>query len=207
MNIVDNSLAIVLLGDWNKLYVQPDWVATNIFCKSEMEIGVDAQGIDINVSYKCDNIIINPSQEKVVLTATNIKPETIDFLAKCANNYITKAKTPFLAAYGLNIDFIETDNTLLPDMFDNVSDSQVLSRLNYAIVNSQMNRTIEKDDKTINIQYNQEQNYSKIHLNEHHSEPDISSIVFDYERVVDFIGYSKDIVTSLGYDIEDIDNE
>lgn len=144
MNIVDNSLTIVLLGDWNKLYIQPEWVANNIFCKPEMEIGVEAQGIEFNISYKCNNVIINPSQEKIVFTATNIEEETIKFLADCATNYINNAKTPHLTAYGLNVDFIENEDTLLSDLFDGISDTQALIKLNYEVINSQVSRTIKK---------------------------------------------------------------
>lgn len=207
MNIVDNSLTIVLLGDWNKLYIQPEWVANNIFCKPEMEIGVEAQGIEFNVSYKCNNIIINPSQEKIVLTATNIEEETIKFLAECATNYINNAKTPHLSAYGLNIDFIETENTLLSDLFDGISDTQALVKLNYEIVNSQVSRTIKKDNNIINIQYAQEQSQSKIHFNEHHAEPEEGTIVFDHENITDLILRSKEIAIGLGYEFEDDDNE
>ena len=151
MKIIENSLTIVLLGDWNKLYIQPDWVANNIFCKTEIEIGVEAQGIEFNVSYKCDDVVINPSQEKVIITATNIKRETLAFLASCANNYISNAKTPHLSAYGLNVDFVETENTFLSELFDSALDTQPLIQLDYEIANSQYQRTLIKDDKLVNF--------------------------------------------------------
>jgi len=207
MNIVENSLTIVLLGDWNKLYMQPEWVANNIFCKPEMEIGVEAQGIEFNVSYKCNNIVINPSQEKIVITATNTEEETIRFLGDCATNYIGNAKTPHLAAYGFNIDFIETENTLLSDFFDSISDTTSLLTLNYEIVNSQISRTVVKDGNVINIQYTQEQSQSKIHFNEHHAEPNFETVTFNYESIIAFIENSKEIAIALGYEFEDDDNE
>lgn len=207
MNIVDNSLTIVLLGDWNKLYVQPEWVAKNIFCKSEMEIGVEAQGIDFNVSYKCENIIINPSQERVVITAANIEKETVEFLANCATNYVNKAISPYLSAYGLNIDFLETEDMILSDLFDSISDTQALIKLKYQIENSQFTRTVQKDGKVINIQYTKEQAQSKIHFNEHHANPDMANITLNYESIISFIESSKEIAVSLGYKFEDDENE
>ena len=206
MNIVDNSLTIVLLGDWNKLYVQPEWVANNIFCKPEMEIGVEAQGIEFNISYKCDNIVINPSQERIVITAINTDKETIEFLANCATNYINKAKTPQMTAYGLNIDFVETENTLLADFFDSVSDTLPLLRLNYNIVSSQISRTVVKDGNVTNIQYTQEQSLSKLHFNEHHANPETETITFEHESIVAFIERTKEIAVALGYEFEE-DNE
>ena len=63
---LNDSLTVVLVGDWNKLYIQPDWVANNIYETEEIEIGVNGQGSDFSVSYRCDNVIISPDQGKVV---------------------------------------------------------------------------------------------------------------------------------------------
>lgn len=30
MHLVDGSVTVVLVGDWNKFYIKPDWVAGNI---------------------------------------------------------------------------------------------------------------------------------------------------------------------------------
>ena len=70
MVFLNDSLTVVLVGDWNKLYIQPDWVANNIYETEEIEIGVNGQGSDFSVSYRCDNVIISPDQGKVVLTGT-----------------------------------------------------------------------------------------------------------------------------------------
>jgi len=207
MNIVDNSLTIVLLGDWNKLYVQPEWVADNILGKPEMEISVEVQGVEFKISYKCNNIIINPSQERIAITATNTEEETIKFLAACATNYIKNAKTPQLTAYGLNIDFIEAENTLVSDFFDSVPDALSLLKLNYEIVNSQISRTVVKDGNVMNIQYTQEHSQSRIHFNEHHDNPEISAVAFEYEDIIAFIERAKEIAVALGYEFEDNDNE
>lgn len=207
MNIVENSLTIVLLGDWNKFYVQPEWVAGNIFCKPEMEIGVETQGTEFKISYKCNNVIISPSQEKVIITATNIRESTIKYMVECATNYILNAKTPSFSAYGFNIDFVETDDIILSNMIDDISDVRKLIGLNYAIVSSQITRCIKKDDKLINIQYSQEQKQSNIHFNEHHAETDINAISFDYNNILQFINNSKEILNQLGYDIEDNEND
>ena len=44
MVFINDSLNVVLLGDWNQLYSQPDWIAENVFEKEEMEIGLSGQG-------------------------------------------------------------------------------------------------------------------------------------------------------------------
>ena len=36
MVFLNDSLTVVLVGDWNKLYIQPDWVANNIYETEEI---------------------------------------------------------------------------------------------------------------------------------------------------------------------------
>ena len=40
MVFINDSLTVVLIGDWNKLYIQPHWVASNIYEAEEIEIGL-----------------------------------------------------------------------------------------------------------------------------------------------------------------------
>ena len=37
MVFINDSLTVVLVGDWNKLYTQPDWMASNIFEAEEKQ--------------------------------------------------------------------------------------------------------------------------------------------------------------------------
>ena len=36
-----DSLTIVLLGDWNRFYLQPNWIAENVYEAEEIELGVN----------------------------------------------------------------------------------------------------------------------------------------------------------------------
>ena len=36
MRLLDNSITIVILGDWNKMFIQPDWIAHNVFESEEI---------------------------------------------------------------------------------------------------------------------------------------------------------------------------
>lgn len=203
MNIVNNSLTVVLIGDWSKFYSQPDWIAENVFEKAEIEIGVKYQEGVLGFSYKNSEVIINPSQEKVIFTATNVKMTTIDFLAKCVSNYLNKSTTPVLSAYGMNISFKEENDTILPSIFDAISDASKFVNLSYVIDSSTISRKITKDDKIVNIEYTQEQSYSIIRINEHHDNSENKNIDFDSEKIIDFIQNSKELIKGLGYQVED----
>lgn len=202
MNILANTLTIVILADWNKLYVQPDWVAMNIFEKTEMEIGVETQGVEYSISYKCEDVTINPTQDKVIITAANLNSKTIDLFVRCATNYFTKAITPHLSAWGLNIDYIESENTLLADIFDSITDSKAYIGLNYEITNTQIERTLVKDNRVINIQYSQKSSQTLIHFNEHHNCPNENDRSVSKESIWSFITLTKEIVAAIGYELE-----
>ena len=78
MVLVNDSLTVVLVGDWNKLYIQPDWMASNIFEKEELEIGVNGQGTDLSVAYRGDGVIISPSQSRMVFSVINTDDDTLN---------------------------------------------------------------------------------------------------------------------------------
>lgn len=71
MFFLNDSLTVVLVGDWNKLYIQPDWMASNVFEKEEIEIGINGQGADFSVSYRRDGIIISPGQTIAIVKNIN----------------------------------------------------------------------------------------------------------------------------------------
>ena len=83
MVFVKDSLSVILLGDWNKLFIQPNWVAENIFERDEMEIGVNGQGSDFGISYRCNNVRILPEQSKIVFAITNMNKENLEYMANC----------------------------------------------------------------------------------------------------------------------------
>ncbi len=207
MNIVENSLTVVLLGDWCKLYMQPDWIAENIFNTSEIEIEMEAHGIDFSIAYKCSNVVINPSQQKVVFSCLNTSVETIEFLTRCVNNYIRKAQTPNLSAYGLNIDYTEDRSMLLSELFDDISDASAIIDLDYTITDTKLHRTIIKDNRVINIDYTQEQALTLIHFNEHYESPQKEDIIFDSETIFNYLERTKAILDKLGYEFEEDENE
>lgn len=201
MQLINDSLTIVLLGDWNKLYVQPDWVANNIFEATEMEIGLEGQGTDIHVSYQCGNIIVRATQEKMVFSTSNTDLTTLVELSKSVNNFINKAHTPFITAYGINVDYAESEDTKLAEIFDAMGDTTAIFDLNYEIATTTINRTLKKDGKIINMSSLVDGQLTKFHFNGHYELPDMSSINFSDKAILEFISETKQIIEKLGYEI------
>ena len=201
MVFINDSLTVVLIGDWNKLYIQPHWVANNIYEAEEIEIGVSGQGSDFEVSYRCDNVIISPSQEKVIFSVANTDRNTLEKLSQCVNNFLKEAYTPSLIAYGINGNFIDEDGSSFAEVLDGMSDTNQILDNGYEIVTATICRTLSKNGKVINMDSKFENARLEISFNENHSNPKEKPI-FDFELLKGFIEECGEIVKGLGYELE-----
>lgn len=201
MVFLNDSLTVVFVGDWNKLYIQPDWLASNIFEKNEIEIGVSGQGSDFSVSYRGDGIIISPGQTNMIFSAINTDNETLNNLCKCINNFVKKAPTPQLFAYGLNADFVEEDGILFAEVLDSMSDTNAIVKSGYEVISTKVSRTLKCNDRIINMDSSLENKNLKVHFNEHHASGE-SIGDFSTEGVKKFIEECCEILHGLGYEME-----
>ena len=201
MVFINDSLTVVLVGDWNKLYIQPEWVANNIYETAEIEIGVNGQGSDFSVSYKCNNVIISPEQGKVIFSATNTERNSLEKLSLCVNNFLEKAYTTELFAYGLNGKFFDEDASIFAEVLDAMSDTSQILDNGYEIMATKINRTLSKNGKVINMDSNLVNAKLEMSFNEHHSNPE-EKPVFSFDLLNDFIKECSEIVKTLGYELE-----
>ena len=196
-----SGLTIVMLGDWNKLYTQPDWIASNIFESDEMEIGVSGQDAFMDISFKCNNIVINSKQDRFVFSAMNTDIDTLNELTKIISNFSAKAHTPVMVAYGINIDYVEEDTSIFANVLDSIPDTSILINNGYQIESTEIKRALSIDDKIINMDCKQSGSILQIHFNEHHESseltPKINVVVLN-----EFIEKCNNIVRSLGYELE-----
>lgn len=202
MKLVTDSITTVLLGDWSKLYIQPEWVATHIFENPEIEIGIEGRNTEFHISYRYNGVIIKPSQDKIVFTAMNAERATIENLSKCVNNYLKKAVTPSVLAYGVNIDFVDTEDMRYAEVLDSMSDATSIVELGYQIEASEVSRTLSKNGKIINMTCKLVGSKTIMHFNEHFANPDADNLNVPAEAIFQFIDDAKQIVTQFGYEIE-----
>lgn len=204
MFFLNDSLTVVLVGDWNKLYIQPDWIAENVYEANEIEIGVNGQGSDFSVTYRCDNVIISPDQRKVVFSVTNTDANTLEKLSLCVNNFLAKAYTTALFAYGINGSFTDDDCSNFTQVLDDMTDTNRILENGYKIDSTKISRTLSKNDKVINMESNLENARLEIQFNEHHSNPKEIPI-FDIKLLNNFIVECSEIVKHLGYELEEVE--
>ena len=201
MVFINDSLNVVLLGDWNQLYSQPDWIAENVFEKEEMEIGLSGQGTDFTVRYKADGVIIAPGLSSMIFSVTDTGESELKSLCEYLNNFLEKASTPQFAAYGLNAEFVEENVSAFADVIDSMADAEALVNNGCVIVSNQISRTLRRNNKLINMSSNLENNNLQIRFNEHHIAEE-SRPNFTLELVKSFIKECREILSGLGYEME-----
>lgn len=197
------SLTAVFNGDWNNLYIQPDWLAKNVYEQPEIEVGVNGIGAMVNVLYKYGNVVINPSQNQVIFSAEADDKETIDLFCKAANNFLTKAHTPRLISFGLNADFEDTGDKFA-ETIDKMWDNDALIECGCEIIATKISRSISLDGNIYNIDCVFNGNTLMMHINEHHSgandKADFPSLKDEY--VNRFWDECWKIIGAMGYERE-----
>ena len=200
MVFINDSLSVVLIGDW-KLYIQPDWMASNVFEKKEIEIGISGQGSDFTVSYKGNGVIISPGQSSMNFSVVGTGDEVLNNLCRYLNNFVKKAYTPQLFAYGINIVFEEEEGLLFAEVVDSMSDKGAIIDKGYEVVSTKISRTLKRGDKIINMDSSLENGNLKVLFNEHHDTEE-NNPVFCIESIKKFIEDSCELLHELGYEIE-----
>lgn len=207
MHIVPGSFTVVLIGDWNKQFIQPDWVANSIYEDSEVEIGVEGIGTDFSISYRKNNVAIKPSQSKIVIALTELNNESIAFFSKCVINYLSKAYTPVLTAFGINVEYTDEENTRLASIFDEMADLDSIIKMGYEIASTKVSRTLSKDGIIMNIESTINNSTTHIRFNEHHGTPTSDTKSLGKELTLDklnsFLIETKAIVCGLGYRVDE----
>lgn len=201
MELLNDKISVVLLGDWNKLYMQPDWISANIYELAEIDIGIEGQGIDFSISYLKNNVAIKPTQTKVSFTALDTSEETISLMLKCVNNFMFKAVTPVLFAYGLNADYCEDGDITLARMLDNMPVKQNLVDMGYEVFSTNVKYALKKESYVLNIGLDILGAKTIVHFNKHHENPGNLNISID--MIQDFLSLSREILERFGYSLEE----
>lgn len=200
MQIKKDSIAVVVNGDWNKLYIQPDWMARNVFEKEKIEIGINTLE-QMSIICKSDNVIIKLSQSQVVFSTQSYDKVSLQYLAKCVSNFIVKSFTPIVLSFGLNIEFIDDQDTFL-SYADSLWDYNGLIECGSEILTTNISRMIKLDDTIYNIDYKYQKNELIVHINEHH---DVNINKADFpdfteENIEQFVEKCWRIMTKIGYE-------
>ena len=122
-------------------------------------------------------------------------------MSLCVNNFLKKAYTTELFAYGLNGKFFDEDASIFAEVLDAMSDTSQILDNGYEIIATKINRTLSKNGKVINMDSNLVNAKLEMSFNEHHSNPE-ETPVFSFDLLNGFIEECSEIVKTLGYELE-----
>lgn len=205
MATIKDSITCVFNGDWNSLYAQPEWIAQNVFEQDTLEVAVNGFGNNINVLFKCNNVLIHPSQSQVIFTLLkDCTKDSFAFFCQCINNYIRKAQTTSLISYGFNLEFSDNSD-LFATITDNLKENRGLIESGCEIVSTKIVKTVKYHDSVFILDSSMENGETKIRINEHHEGPiaQDSYPEFTPDTFVSFITHGWDLVTAIGYEKEE----
>ena len=137
------------------------------------------------------------------ITASDMEKGTIEYLVSCINNFLNKATTPVLTAYGFNCEYTETDSSQFADVLDTISDNSKIIGNGYEIANTKITRTLKKKGTILNLESSQDGNITKMHFNEHHGDPVTEMPEIKVEMINRFLTAARELILALGYDLEE----
>lgn len=152
MNIQADSLTFVIVGDWNKFYTNPSWLAQNVFKLEQVDLELGyTPGVKFTVILGDTSCSIQPATNKFVVTSANLQAETIRRFDEVCANLVDNAKSPFIQAYGYNIKFLENGDNAFTGVIDNLPDSDALASIGASLETASISRRINYHNVTLNV--------------------------------------------------------
>ena len=190
-----DKTTIIILGFWNRMIFTPAWVSKEIFNTERMNLQVPFAPMAPYI-YETDEQKLLVSGEKIKLSSKTINEESTKNNEQIAVKILESlTKTP-VSAVGINFGFIETaPNDEILKLF-NFNDDSEYGADGWDIKTRTINRRLEKDEKTLNLEIilNDENGEVEINANYHY---DVKSAL----EIVEIINEKTDLMSK---EIEDI---
>ncbi len=177
MTIKELSYSIVVAGKWNPAILIPPWLVANLFTDNpQMQIEFSLN-FDIPSRFRVKNIIIAPSNDRVILLSIDNSDDSLRLMEEVAIKLCTiLSHTPFVAV-GINFSYLEKTNKdgLLPLM--NFTDANGITEKGWAISNQSIKRTLTKNGYLTNLTISLDQNSDfQFDFNYHYNTINITQI-------------------------------
>lgn len=203
MKLKSGSLNVVIIGDWNRLYCNPEYITEKLFAGKEMTIEVRSRGADYITQYNYNNLIIIPTQERMQFSITDVNNDSISLLQTVVINFIKNVPSPMINAYGINVIYEDSENDLLSTIIDEIHGANDLIDYGCIMISTEIKRVMKLSGKLYNVIYSYNGNETYINFN-HHNEAKCSNkdINIQSDFVQSFLDDTRGIVEASGYELE-----
>lgn len=150
MKIRDESLTIVIAGNWNKYILTPEWVSKNLFDAAELKVEIPIS-MNLPPRFADKEIRFIPSNNSVILVPLILTDEVLNKVEAMAVKLIEKLPYTPIGAFGINFGFIEDNPEASLCALFNTSDQEPLSTFGCDIKSCIISRKLEFEGKTINL--------------------------------------------------------
>ena len=204
MKYQDNSLNVVVIGNWNKVYTDPIYLANTLFSGQEVTLEVTGQGLNFSVQCKYKDVCITPTTDRIQFTCTSISAESVEFFTKTLQQFFKSVESPAISGYGINIRYNDTEDDILPKVIDSISDREAMVEMGCEILSTNIVRKINYNGLVYNISFSYDNKGTVITFNQHNEVKGTNKdINISNDRVFSVIQQAKDILHKLGYETED----
>ena len=169
MKVQADSLTFVVVGDWNKFYLDPSWLAHKVFELDEVGVELSlSPGSGTTVVLRDSSCALQPSSSRFMLTCSNLQQNTLERFSDICARLIKNAVSPFIQAYGFNIKMIETEESPFTGLLDSLPDSDKLAEIDAFIETASVSRKIRYQGVLLNITHSiDDKGILNVSINEH----------------------------------------
>lgn len=203
MSFNDGTLTCVLNGDWNKKYIDPQWISKELFQKDELEVTINTIGLSTNIVYKSGHISIKATQDKFVFIADDYSETALSELESSVVRFLEIASTPGVVSFGYNCEFISDDTSSFIDCIDNMADRTIYTGLGAEITNTSILQTILFEERTINVNEKLVGDTVVFDFNQHHDVKDFNKDIIPTGDIEEFVNRIIRIISAFGFDINE----
>lgn len=149
MKFIENTITLVINGDFNLMYTRPEWFAKKLFEEKEIQVFTNNLGSG-ELTFAKNNVYITPSINKLTLRIAT--EELFSEMLNLTNKYLRVTASPMIYSFGINFNFIN-ENTTIAKKLNNAFDYNELCDAEINIKSTAFKRTIFEEGKDYIINY------------------------------------------------------
>ena len=152
MKIKEESFTIVLIGNWNRHILSPNWISKEIFLEDKITVEFSLN-LELPPRYTSptSHIRILPSSSNVTFVALGSDDSCLNKMEKMTQALLEKLPYTPIKAFGINFGYIESiEKSDLYNIFK-FSDTDRLGQERYLIKSSALQRSLIVEDRVLNL--------------------------------------------------------
>jgi len=151
MRINIEAWTVVVVGQWNQRIFTPDWVGRNVFHADEIIAEIAFNPGSFAFRYSHDDLTFEASQSRIAVGFTDISDATLIRAENAVCGILNSLPHTPISGVGINFSF---EDKILPPHFGELfrfSDAMLLGDQNYVITTSELKRSFDLNDCTLNL--------------------------------------------------------